>query len=154
MGKILCRTIRGASEITINTKIRELKNSRILKNLSFLKIIQNTDEVHFLNDYGLILATLHAIQENVQVCIDIAFHICASNKFSTPETYKNAFSILAENEIISSDLAAKLEGWASLRNLITHIYEKIDYSRIYKIIKMDLQDFNSFLQEISKLKGV
>ncbi|MHA1646943.1 MAG: type VII toxin-antitoxin system HepT family RNase toxin [Promethearchaeota archaeon] len=138
----------------IKAKIKKRKIHQFLKNLSFLKKIQKENLNDFLTNFTQILASKQAIYESVQVCIDLAFHVCAINKFSEPSTYRNVFRILNQNDIIDNNLSAKMEQWAGLRNLIAHIYEEVDEQRIFFIIKSDLNDLEKFITKIAELEEI
>ena len=138
----------------IKTKTKRRKISRLLKNLNFLKKIQKENINDFLGNFAHILASKQAIYESVQICIDLAFHICAFNKFSEPSTYRNVFRILNQNEIIDKELSEKMEQWAGLRNLIAHVYGDVDEQKIFNIIKTDLGDFEKFIAKIAELEEI
>ena len=71
-----------------------------------------------------------------------------------PTNYRESFLILAENSLISKNLAEKMKNWAGLRNLITHIYEKVDDSRIYDILQSDINDIMEFIKAIYELDEI
>jgi uncharacterized protein YutE (UPF0331/DUF86 family) len=136
----------------IDKSIKIRKIDLILKDLDYLKSINHTSKENFLNNYERILATRHAVQECIQICLDIAFHLCAINEFETPKNYRDAFHILGKNGLISTKTAEKMELWAGLRNIITHTYEEIDDSLLWKAITTDLNEIKVFVNEIGKLK--
>jgi hypothetical protein len=47
--------------------------------------------------------------------------------------------------------ASNLENWASLRNMLTRIYEKIDDRFLHEIVKRDLGNFSAFIKVVEKL---
>jgi uncharacterized protein YutE (UPF0331/DUF86 family) len=83
--------------------------------------------------------------------LDLAFHICAWNKLPTPGSYKAVFTILAEHDLLDRKLASNMENWVSLRNILTHIYEKIDDRFLHEIVKRDLDNFSTFIKVVEKL---
>ncbi|MHA1734676.1 MAG: type VII toxin-antitoxin system HepT family RNase toxin [Promethearchaeota archaeon] len=132
--------------------MKRRKISRLLRNLEYLRKIREMSVETFLGDYGTILATLHAVQESSQVVIDLAFHICAHNKLHEPTTYREVFKILASNGLLEESVAAKLERWAGLRNLIAHAYGNVDEERLFNIVIEDLADFDLFMRAVEDLE--
>ena len=101
-----------------------------------------------------IMACRGTLRESIQICIDIAFHLCASNKLSTPGNYREAFVLLAQFQIIPNDLADKMQKWTGLRNVISHLYDAIDDSKILTIVTTELDDFNSFITFLQGLQEI
>lgn len=137
--------------MTVDKQVKERKVAKILRNVRFLERVSWRDKDAFLGNYEAILAPRHAIQEATHVCVDLAFHLCAWNKLPSPTSYRNAFETLAEHGLLTQELSKKMENWASLRNLITHVYEKIDDEVLFEIVKNDLGDFEQFLKAIEHL---
>jgi len=74
---------------------------------------------------------LFAMYRAVQACIDLAHHIVADEGLRVPAGYRAAFESLREAGWVDDDLAARLAGWAGLRNVIAHGYVRIDFDRIH-----------------------
>lgn len=91
--------------------------------------------------------TLHII---IEACIDAAQHIISDEKFREPESYRDTFSVLAENKILHQDELEKFENIASFRNLLVHYYEKIDNEIVYGIFKNNISDFDLFIDRIAE----
>jgi hypothetical protein len=47
--------------------------------------------------------------------------------------------------------ASNMENWASLRNMLARIYEKIDDRFLHEIVKRDLGNFSTFVKVVEKL---
>ena len=138
----------------INLEKKERKLSILQKNIKYLKGIQKMDYGLWLVNYEKILATHHAIQESSQICIDLGFHICAVNHISTPNNYREVFVLLAQNNLIDKILGINMQKWASLRNVITHLYDKVDDRRIFSILEQDLGDLDDFVKFIHTLEEI
>lgn len=78
---------------------------------------------------------------------DIANHLIAESGFREPETYRDAVEVLAEEGVIDRDLAARLAEWMGFRNVLVHLYSKIDHGRSYDAISRDLGD----LEELGRV---
>lgn len=89
--------------------------------------------------------TLHII---IEACIDIAQHIISDEKFREPESYRDAFAVLAENNVLHAEDLAKFEKMAAFRNLLVHHYENVDEEIVFGIFKKDIEDANIFVERI------
>ena len=76
-------------------------------------------------------------------------HIVARKGQRAPQDYADCFTILVELNVITSELATPLKKMARFRNLIVHLYWKVDNHRVYEIIQEDLDDLDIFRQQIS-----
>jgi uncharacterized protein YutE (UPF0331/DUF86 family) len=69
---------------------------------------------------------LHAMLVSIQSSIDIATEIIAKRGLRRPTSYRDTFGILAEEGILSMDLARTLSDLAGFRNVLVHIYWDLD----------------------------
>lgn len=116
--------------------------------LGILKQIGKTAEDAFINDKILIGSAKYYLQVSIEVCLDIASHIIASERFRAPKDYADSFSVLNEAGIISSDLCKQLRKMAKFRNRLVHLYSEIDNEYIYGFIQSDLDDITQFKNTI------
>lgn len=92
--------------------------------------------------YYLILA--------IESCVDISNHIIAKKHLGVPESYSDCFKILGDNGIIPKALSEKLIDMTRFRNLLVHLYWKVDDGKIYEILKSELDDINKFIKQIAR----
>lgn len=89
------------------------------------------------------------LQEMVEICMDIGKHIIADEGFRFPENSKDIFTVLHENNVLSKNVVSTMHNMVGFRNIVIHLYEKIDLEIVYGIYKRHLNDFDSFASEIS-----
>ena len=118
----------------INTSLKKLEKIKDLKENYFLSNSEKIDSAK----YNLIVVT-----EGV---IDIGNHIIAKEKARVPADYAETFDILVEIGLIPENLGENLKKMAKFRNLLVHLYWKIDDRKIYQIIKENLVDIKNFLK--------
>lgn len=82
--------------------------------------------------------------------MDICNHIIAKEHIGVPESYSDCFKILGERNIISGELSEKLINMAKFRNLLVHLYWKVDDEKIYEILQSELDDFEDFIKQIAR----
>jgi uncharacterized protein YutE (UPF0331/DUF86 family) len=95
-----------------------------------------TPDTHHLAERYLHLA--------VESALDIANHLIADGGYEAPETYRDAFAILARHGVLDADLASRLQGWAGFRNVLVHAYLEIDHGIAWDAIATHLGDLRSF----------
>ena len=91
--------------------------------------------------------TLHII---IEAMIDAAQHIISDEGWREPLSYRDAFAVLSEKGALSNENLPCYEKIAAFRNLIVHYYERVDNEIIFAIFKQHLEDFELFVQEISR----
>ncbi len=80
----------------------------------------------------------------VQLSVDIAAHIVASQNLPPPATMGQAFDRLASQGLITSDLACRLRNAVGFRNIAVHNYEAINWFIVHAIATRHLCDFSDF----------
>jgi uncharacterized protein YutE (UPF0331/DUF86 family) len=88
---------------------------------------------------------LHAMLVSIQSSIDIATEIIGMKGLRRPASYRETFGILAEEGILSPDLARPLSDLAGFRNILVHIYWDLDLVQVYSILQRDLPLLQEFL---------
>jgi len=94
-------------------------------------------------------ADLHDLAERhahlaVEAMLDIANHVAVEAGWATPESYRHAFTVLAEQGAIESKLASQLAGWAGLGNVLVHLYLAIDHARVHDVLQTKLDGPRKF----------
>jgi len=85
----------------------------------------------------------HNLEKAVQVCIDIASHVCAAHG-RAPETAGDAFVVLAELGLIDQELAQRLVSAVGFRNVSVHEYAEVDWAIVMKIVEDGIQYLKDF----------
>lgn len=75
---------------------------------------------------------------------DILFHSLAEQNIH-PDSYRDAFKLAAEHDLLPDDLAERLQDAAAMRNVLVHLYEDIDYTILQASISPALRDFEQFI---------
>lgn len=91
---------------------------------------------------------LHAMLVSIQSSIDIATEIIGMKGLRRPASYRDTFGILAEEGILSLDLARPLSDLAGFRNVLVHIYWDLDLAQVYGILQRDLPLLQEFSSEM------
>jgi uncharacterized protein YutE (UPF0331/DUF86 family) len=83
------------------------------------------------------------IESAVQVCLDIATHVCAAHGRPI-EKASDAFGVLAELGLIRNDLAGKLVKSVGFRNISAHRYVDTDWTIVMQIVETGISDLKEF----------
>jgi uncharacterized protein YutE (UPF0331/DUF86 family) len=114
----------------------------------------NSFSIKNFNDFQKKFAVQKAVEkileEMIQVCIDIAKHLIADEKMLIPDENTGLFKVLYENKIISLKTSEIMKKMVGFRNILVHMYEKIDIETVYDVYKKRLGDFDLFAKEIEK----
>jgi uncharacterized protein YutE (UPF0331/DUF86 family) len=86
----------------------------------------------------------------IQTAIDLGNLIIEKKKLRAASTYAEIFEILEEGAIIDKKLAKQLSSLARFRNVLAHLYWKIDYKKVYKVLKFGRRVLEKFLNAIGK----
>jgi uncharacterized protein YutE (UPF0331/DUF86 family) len=119
--------------------------------VSRLEQFQNLSREEFLGNQDTLDLTCYRLLVAMEAALAICYHVSAKQLQKVPEEYAECFGTLEKAGILSSNLATSLKKMARFRNLLVHMYWKIDYNQVYKILTHDVQDLRTFGQTISSL---
>ncbi len=132
-----------------NLSVIENKISSAQKYLKILERYKKYTEKEIEEDLDIRGAFERYIYLAIQSTIDLAEAVISYKNLRKPSTMSEAFYILNEEGIISSDLKTKMSKMVGFRNLIAYDYEKINYEIAYSILQEGLNDIHEFLRIIS-----
>jgi len=125
---------------------------RLLNNLKTyvaqLERLSKLGQEEFLSDPDKLGSAKYHLIVAIESCIDISDHIISSERFRRPSDFADTFAVLYENAMIDERLKERLQNMARFRNLLVHLYGKVDDKRVYEFLKADLGDFDSFARQI------
>ncbi|HHY59117.1 MAG TPA: DUF86 domain-containing protein [Clostridia bacterium] len=128
-------------------KIRS-KIQFIQANILKLQQLKERPQEEFLRDFRNVEAAKHLLQVSIEAMLDIANHIIARNRWTTPATSADSFKILAEKGFFSPEELETFLKMIRFRNRIVPIYQAIDDKEIYHILQRSLDDFRVFMKRI------
>ena len=82
----------------------------------------------------------------IEAIIDIGKMLISDKKLKIPESNREVFILLAENDLFPAEYLELIFKMIGIRNIIVHSYDKIDDSVLYGILKKNLNDFKKILQ--------
>lgn len=108
------------------------------------------DEDEYLNNGLIKRACERAFQLASENLLDICNLIISEKGFGMPADSKDCVRKLAENGVIPGSLSTRLEELVGFRNLLVHQYGRVDDSKAYSYLKIELKDFYEFIETIDK----
>ncbi|ADL08667.1 type VII toxin-antitoxin system HepT family RNase toxin [Thermosediminibacter oceani] len=133
-------------------KKRVLDKIRVIENsLSKLKTLSRLPLDEFISDFRYFDSAKYNLQTAIEAMIDIGNHVISRRGLGIPKTYADTFEILYKSGIIAKNDADIYKLMAKFRNRIVHFYDEVDDKEVYGILQNNLGDFDSFIQQISKL---
>ncbi len=66
----------------------------------------------------------------------------------TPDDYARCFTTLVSNGVISEAQSERLNGLASFRYMLEHVYDQVDDSRLWEILRYELGDLEVYLDAV------
>jgi uncharacterized protein YutE (UPF0331/DUF86 family) len=132
-------------------------NEKVTRKLRFMKKF-----VDFLRSYSSITCDelekndmlKAAIERNfhlaIESALDIGEVIISAEDFEKPEEYKEVVLILGKHGVLPADFAERFSKAAGFRNILVHMYEEVDVSKLHNYLKNNLEDFNEFSIAIAR----
>jgi uncharacterized protein YutE (UPF0331/DUF86 family) len=126
---------------------------RLLQALRAYRDALAVREAMHIDDYVVAeaFAGRYLVQAAAQACIDIANHMVASEGWRVPADFRDAFTVLEEQQVIDGKLADRLRALAGLRNRLVHLYDDIDDRKVYAALPEGLADFDAFARSVARL---
>ncbi|MHA1881875.1 MAG: type VII toxin-antitoxin system HepT family RNase toxin [Candidatus Thorarchaeota archaeon] len=120
----------------------------LLENLQYLEDIVDQGFEVYQRKPHLRAAVERYLLIIAQSVTDIATHIVASQHLGTPESYSDAIMRLVTHGIIPQDLAERLSQLIKMRNVIVHLYARVDPAIVFQGANQALSDVIAFVNII------
>ena len=97
-----------------------------------------------LDDYRKMDMIVLNLQRACEAVLDLAVYIVSTRKLGLPQTKREAFILLEENNIIDSKMSRNMQGMVGFRNIAVHDYKEIDEEILKDVIENHLNDLLDF----------
>jgi uncharacterized protein YutE (UPF0331/DUF86 family) len=114
------------------------------ESLRKLKSLSKLSEDEFLGHYEKIDTAKYNFIVAIEAIIDICNRIIAKEKLGLPQDYSDVIKLMTQKELLEADLVVRLIEMVKFRNMLVHLYWKIEYERLYNYLRENLGDFESF----------
>jgi uncharacterized protein YutE (UPF0331/DUF86 family) len=137
--------------MNLNTDLIQERFQDIQRSLERLERVRTLPRDLFLADQDTLDLTCYRLLVAIEAALQICFHVSARKLKRVPAEYAECFAILSETGILPQDLSQNLQRMVRFRNMLVHVYWKIDYDQLYKILQEHLDDLRAFVQAIGEL---
>lgn len=127
----------------------ETRLQRLSELTAELAAIRREGRASYEDETRTALAAQHAIQQAVQVCIDIGAHVISELGLTVPDDYRGVFQELRKAGLDDA-LADRLSSAAGMRNILVHGYLDVDEDIVWGALE-NLEDFGAFATAIKRL---
>lgn len=127
--------------------------SEMRSSVSRLRSLSNLSQHDFVGDPDKIGSAKYHFIVAIESCIDMSNHLIARNGYRVPEDYGDTFKVMSEAGAIEQEFAQELRNMAKFRNRLVHLYWEVDDKQVHEILQNRLDDFKTFLDDISKFLG-
>jgi uncharacterized protein YutE (UPF0331/DUF86 family) len=122
--------------------------------LEKLKDLSRLSKNELLEHYGNIDTAKYNFIVAIEAGIDICNRIIAKENFGYPQEYAEVIKLMGERKVLDEDLVARWIEMVKFRNLLVHLYWKIENERVYDYLRNNLGGFEAFKSAIrSHLKN-
>jgi uncharacterized protein YutE (UPF0331/DUF86 family) len=122
----------------VRDAVRQLRESGQSPREVFLADARSVNSAKYL----LIVAT--------EAALDICNHLAARRGARSPEDYADCMAIMSELGVIEPELATRLMRMARFRNLLVHLYARVNDAEVHRVIREDLGDLERYLSSVGR----
>ncbi len=130
-------------------RLRQLA-AEIRRAVHELRALGEASEEQFLADAKAVNSAKYLFIVACEAAIDICSHLAARRGGRAPEDYGDCFQVLQEMGALDSGLSQRLARMARFRNLLVHLYSRVDDGKVYRAIHHDLGDYELYLAAIAR----
>jgi uncharacterized protein YutE (UPF0331/DUF86 family) len=112
--------------------------------------LSKLSEDEFLSHYEKIDTSKYNFIVAIEAIIDICNRIISKRELGFPQDYSDVIKLMSQEGVLEGDLVGRLLEMVKFRNMLVHLYWKIENDRLYKYLKENLGDFEAFKEAIRK----
>lgn len=137
--------------MTLDVDVVRVRCDEIEQALERLARIREAGREAFLADADAKDIACYRLLLAIEAALALCYHVSARHLRQVPEDYAGCFAALAEGRVIPQDLSTRLQQMARFRNLLVHVYWKVDYARVFDLLENDVEDLRTFSRTIAAL---
>ena len=130
--------------MTLNPDVVRTRCTEIEESVVRLERLARVPLDEFLGNQDQLDLACYRLLVAIEAALALCYHVSARRLRRAPDDYAACFEGLRSAGLIPADLAERLQRMAKFRNLLVHVYWKIDYRRVHEILSHDLEDLRAF----------
>jgi uncharacterized protein YutE (UPF0331/DUF86 family) len=120
------------------------------ESLRKLRSLSKLSEDEFLGHYEKIDTAKYNFIVAIEAIIDICNRIISKRELGFPQDYSDVIKLMSQEGVLEGDLVGRLIEMVKFRNMLVHLYWKIENDRLYQYLRENLGDFEAFKEAIRK----
>lgn len=138
--------------MSLNADLVRSRSADIEESVARLERFKALSREAFLADQDARDVACYRLLVAIEAALSLCYHVSAKHLAKVPEDYAQCFGLLEDAGLVVPELAARLKAMARFRNLLVHVYWKLDYGRVYDVIQgSGLNDLRDFRAAIARL---
>ena len=120
------------------------------ESLQKLRTLAKVSRNQFLKNYEKIDTAKYNFIVAIESMIDISNRIISVKKLGYPQDYAEVIKLMGQKGGFEEDLVKRLIEMVKFRNMLVHLYWKIEDERLYDYMKNNLDDFEEFRDAVRR----
>lgn len=137
--------------MSLNQELVRSRCQEIEESLERLERMRDLPKEVFLNERDMQDIACYRLLIAIEAALSLCYHVSAKRLKKVPGEYAECFALVADAGLITQDLSERLQKMARFRNLLVHVYWKINYDIVYEVIQHNLNDLRQFSRAIASL---
>ena len=137
--------------MTLNPDLIRSRCAEIEDSLNRLEEFRSVRQEAFVANRDMLDIACYRLLVAMEAALALCFHVSAKHLHQVPEEYAGCFEVLHQAGILPADLTQRLQHMARFRNLLVHVYWKVDYEQVYDVIQDQLVDLRAFSTAMTQL---
>jgi len=137
--------------VTLDADVVRARCSDIEESVIRLEHLATAGRDRFLADRDSQDIACYRLLVAIESALGLCYRVATRRLRKAPDDYAACFAVLSEAGLLPEDLSQRLQQMARFRNLLVHIYWKLDYGRVYDIMQRDIGDLRLFAATVAAL---
>jgi uncharacterized protein YutE (UPF0331/DUF86 family) len=137
--------------VTLNPDLVRTRCGDIDDAVRRLEGIRQMSRAAFLVDRDAQDIAVRRLLVAIESALSLCYHVSARQLRRVPEDFAACFAGLGEAGLVPAPLANRLQAMARFRNLVVHMYWKVDYGQVFDFLADGLEDLRAFSRAMARL---
>jgi uncharacterized protein YutE (UPF0331/DUF86 family) len=137
--------------VTLNPDLVRTRCGEIEDAVRRLEGIRQMSRAAFLVDPDAQDIAVRRLLVAIESALSLCYHVSARQLRRVPEDFAACIAGLGEAGLVPSPLADRLQAMARFRNLLVHMYWKVDYGQVFDLLADRLEDLRAFSRAMARL---
>jgi uncharacterized protein YutE (UPF0331/DUF86 family) len=137
--------------VNLDPDVVRSRCNEIEESLGRLEELRAMPVAQFIEDRDARDIACYRLLVAIEASLALCYHTSARRLRVTPDDNVACFEAIRKAGIIEARLAERLQRMARFRNLLVHMYWKLDYRQVHTIMGESLNDLRAFSSAIAQL---